>query len=50
MQGEIADPDNKDWEINGEDPYHENKNRMAVVVEVVCKIGSLWQIKGQYMI
>jgi hypothetical protein len=45
MEGKVADPDNKNGKVDGENPYHENENGVAVIVKVVCKVGALGEVR-----
>jgi hypothetical protein len=45
VEGKVADPDNKNGEVDGENPYHENENGVTVVVKVVCKVGALVKVR-----
>ena len=41
MDGEVVDPDDKDGEVDGEDPEHEDEETVDVVVEVIVIARSL---------
>jgi hypothetical protein len=45
VESKVADPDNKNGEVDGKNPYHENENGVAVVVKVVCKVGALEEMR-----
>jgi hypothetical protein len=47
VECKVADPNNKNGEVDGENPYHENENGMTVVVKVVCKVGALVERQNQ---
>lgn len=41
MDCEVVDPDYQYWQVDGEDPEHENEEGMGVIVEVVVGPGAL---------
>ena len=43
MDGEVVDPDDKDGEVDGEDPEHEDEETVDVVIKVVVVARSLWE-------
>lgn len=41
MNGKIMGPDEKDGNVDGKDPEHEDQDRMCVIVEVIMGTRSL---------
>ena len=42
VDGEVVGPDEEDGDVDGEDPDHEDEDRMRIVVEIIVGPGALF--------
>ena len=44
VDGEVVGPDEEDHDVDGEDPDHEEEDRVGVIVEIMIGAGGLGDV------